>query len=145
MRLVLTTGYYLLIPDCIAQTAQKTSGRKAVFLTKMKVMCEEYKLDATQSLEEVTRYLSVHFKSHHRSLAKGSVNIPSRSELDKDIELLATPENDDIIEDAAKAFGKRHVSTQRSVRQGLTLGGSSVGCKSVKLLASMTEMFRVAI
>lgn len=76
-------------------------------------MCEEYKLDATQSLEEVSRYLSVRFNSYHRSLAEGSVNISSRSELDKDIELLTTPENDDIIEEAAKAFGKRHVSTRR--------------------------------
>ena len=88
----------------------------------MKVMCEEYKLDATQSLEEVSMYLSVCFKSHYGSLAGGSANISSRSELDKDIELLATPENDDIIEDAAKAFGKRHVRTQ-SVRSNMINSG----------------------
>ncbi len=66
LTLTPTVEHSLLIPDCIAQTAQKTSSRKAVFLTKMKVMCEEYKLDATQSLEELSRYLSVRFKSHHR-------------------------------------------------------------------------------
>lgn len=42
-----------------------------------------------------------------------SVNISSRSELDKGIELLAAPENDGTIEEAAKAFGQRHVSTLR--------------------------------
>lgn len=113
LTLTLTAEQSLLIPDCIAQTAQKTSNRKAVFLTKMKVMCEEYKLDATQSLEEVGRYLSVQFKSYHRSPAGRFVKLSSRSELDKGIEVLTTPENDDIIEEVAKAFGKRHVSTQR--------------------------------
>jgi len=41
------------------------------------------------------------------------LNTFSRSELDKGIELLAAPESDDIIEEAAKAFGKRHVSSIR--------------------------------
>lgn len=43
----------------------------------------------------------------------GSVNISSRSELDKGIELLTASENDDVIGEAAKAFGQRHVSILR--------------------------------
>ena len=42
-----------------------------------------------------------------------SVNVSGRSELDKSLELLAAPENDGVIEDAAKAFGQRHVSVLR--------------------------------
>jgi hypothetical protein len=57
LKLSLTAEHLLLISHCIAQATQKTSSRKAVFLTKMKAMCEEYKLDATQSLEDVHRYL----------------------------------------------------------------------------------------
>ena len=49
--------------------------------------------------------------SRTKDISKRAVKISSRSELDKDIELLSSPEGDDIIEGAAKTFGKRHVST----------------------------------
>ena len=43
-----------------------------------------------------------------------SANISSRSELHQSIELLTAPEGDDMIEETAKAFGQRHVSTLRA-------------------------------
>ena len=47
------------------------------------------------------------------TLSNRSANISGRSELDKSIELLAAPDNDNVIEEAAKAFGQRHVSVLR--------------------------------
>jgi len=60
--------------------------------------------------------------SHTKDLSERSVKISSRSELDKDIELLSTPEIDGIIEEAAKAFGKRHVRTQRMRSRRINFG-----------------------
>jgi hypothetical protein len=53
----IASGYYILISGRVAHAVQRSSSRKGVFLAKTKALCEEYKLDATQSCEEVRKYM----------------------------------------------------------------------------------------